>query len=45
MSDEEWKEKGLKELTRLVEKFGKFWKPAKKELEVINLVSNKKRKN
>jgi hypothetical protein len=37
MSDEEWKENDLKELTRLVEKFEKFWKPSKKELEVINL--------
>jgi hypothetical protein len=37
MGDEEWEDKGIKEFTMLVKKSKKSWKPAKEELEVINL--------
>jgi hypothetical protein len=37
MGDEEWEDKGIKEFTMLIKKSKKSWKPAKEELEVINL--------
>jgi hypothetical protein len=35
LGDEDWKEKKIKEFTRLVENYEKTWKPASEELKVI----------
>jgi len=37
MGDEEWEEEDMKEFTKLVENSKRTWKPASKELEVMNL--------
>jgi phage-related tail protein len=44
MDEEEWNEDYLKELTRQVEQSKHAWKPAKHELEVINVGTEQDKK-